>query len=237
MSQLGDVLELLHGSGTAWTTIHLEGREWHNDARFRAAFDRFLESRGRPPSGLPAPPTESEDPWVYSEIAGHRKYAHFRSADHVAYVVFAGPTWWSWTDHLGRPGNTNAGSRRDITHGIGPAEVLLKGSMMVPWLDMTVGANINVAGREAVTVQATPRSGEEAGLALHLLGTGADSYELAIDRERGAILRAEARLEGNPFRVVEVTSVIFDEPIEAQVFEPPANIEFREMPEFKPPGA
>jgi len=126
------------------------------------------------------------------------------------------------------------GSRRDITHGIGPAEVVLKGAMIIPWLDMTAGADTEVAGRHAVMVDATPRSGEEAGFALHLLGTGADRYELAIDRERGVILRAEAQLDGEPFRFVEVTSAAFDDPIESLAFQLPAEIDFGQ--EIKPPG-
>lgn len=236
MSQLGDVLELLHGSGSAWTTIRLEGREWHHDARFRAAFDRFLEGKGRPSSGLPGPPTESEDPWEYSEIVGLRRYARFISSDHLASVLWDGPTWWSWTDHVDRPGWTNAGSDRDLSHGIGPGHVVFAGPIVIPWLDMTVGPDIDVADRQAVTVYATPRSDEEGEPVLHRLGTGADRYELAIDRERGLIPRAEAQFLGEPFRVVEVTSAIFDEPIEAQVFELPTDIEFGEMPQYKSSG-
>jgi hypothetical protein len=114
--------------------------------------------------------------------------------------------------------------------------VVFIGARMLPWLDMTVGPIIDVAVREAVTVLVTPRSDEEAAFVLHGLGTGADRYELAIDRERGVILRAEAQLEGYPFRVVEVKSAIFDQPIEPRVFEPPPNIEFGKRPETKSPG-
>ena len=50
------------------------------------------------------------------------------------------------------------------------------------------------------------------------VGPGADVVELAIDAERGALLRSEAFLDGEPFHRLEVTDIAFG-PIPAETFE------------------
>ncbi len=49
------------------------------------------------------------------------------------------------------------------------------------------------------------------------LGAGADGFDLSFDAERGALLRAEAHLDGEPFRRFEVTRIAFG-PIPAETF-------------------
>src|SRR4029078_11147019 len=51
------------------------------------------------------------------------------------------------------------------------------------------------------------------------LGRGPAHLELAVDAERGALLRADARLRGEPFRRLEVTEIAFG-PIHAEAIEP-----------------
>jgi hypothetical protein len=57
-------------------------------------------------------------------------------------------------------------------------------------------------------------------LVLHPLGAGAEEYELVVDAEHGFLLRAEARLHGNPFQVLEMTEVRVDEELPVSVFIP-----------------
>ncbi|MDQ3964170.1 MAG: hypothetical protein M3277_09725 [Actinomycetota bacterium] len=65
---------------------------------------------------------------------------------------------------------------------------------------------------------------------LHGLGSGADAYELVVDSESGVLLRSEALLEGNPFRIVEVESIYFDETLGDETFHlnAPEGTSFRE---------
>jgi hypothetical protein len=58
---------------------------------------------------------------------------------------------------------------------------------------------------------------------MYALGLGADEIELAVDADRGILLRAEARFAGKPFRLLEVREARFDEelPPAPFVFEPP----------------
>ena len=50
------------------------------------------------------------------------------------------------------------------------------------------------------------------------VGPGADKVDLAVDAERGALLRSEAFLDGEPFRRLEVTEISFG-PIHAETIE------------------
>jgi hypothetical protein len=103
-------------------------------------------------------------------------------------------------------------------------------------------------GRPALQVAARPAVAgpwdEEAfhqRFALHSLGSGADDYVLVVDEERGIVLRAEARLAGEPFRVVEIEQVAFDQPLPAGTFDHPDAAEPVETLRFVPvadlPGA
>lgn len=44
----------------------------------------------------------------------------------------------------------------------------------------------------------------------HHWGGGADVYELEVDRERGTVLRLEARRLDQPFRIVEAEALEFE---------------------------
>ena len=46
---------------------------------------------------------------------------------------------------------------------------------------------------------------------LYGLAPGADRYLLAVDDERGVIMRVEAQLDGEAFTVTKVTGISFDE--------------------------
>ena len=54
------------------------------------------------------------------------------------------------------------------------------------------------------------------------LGAGAHEYELMVDAERGFLLRAEARFDDRPFKVLELTEVLVDADVPAGLFTPVA---------------
>lgn len=49
----------------------------------------------------------------------------------------------------------------------------------------------------------------------------ADDYELIVDETTGVILRAASRVAGQEFRVGEVEEIVFGEPIDERLLEPP----------------
>ena len=86
---------------------------------------------------------------------------------------------------------------------------LLAPSPLAAVLRLETGGPTEVAGRPAWSATATPRPDEGGGLGAlyHALGAGADAIELAVDAERGALLRAVALLDGEPFHRLEVTEI------------------------------
>jgi outer membrane lipoprotein-sorting protein len=116
---------------------------------------------------------------------------------------------WSWSPELGAVVHEQRGPMETTAHE------LLQPIGIVPAAAFEVLGEGTVAGRPTTRVRATPRS---VPAALHALGIGADEIELAVDRERGVLLRTEARFEGETFRVVEAASIAFDEQLPADVF-------------------
>jgi len=53
-----------------------------------------------------------------------------------------------------------------------------------------------------------------------MLGTGADIYRLVIDSEVGVLLRSEADLGDQAFRVIEVDEIGVNEPTDEATFDP-----------------
>jgi hypothetical protein len=57
-------------------------------------------------------------------------------------------------------------------------------------------------------------------LALDRLGDEVSELELAVDAERGVLLRRSLLLDERPYQVTELVAVAFDEPFPAGTFAP-----------------
>lgn len=77
---------------------------------------------------------------------------------------------------------------------------------------------MRIAGREGIRLRARARPGRRESIALFRLGAGADAYELAVDAERGILLREVASLDGADYSVTEVVAVAFDESFPPETF-------------------
>jgi outer membrane lipoprotein-sorting protein len=228
MSSLAEVLELLHDAQPRWKTIRSAGREWSHTARSQQAFEAHIASMHatHPPGSVAvlrgygpevAIPDATEEHWrLWMEHAG-RKRAEFSAGGEVITVVFDSPTWWSWSPRLG--GRTNGG-HTSCGHGAGPSAVLIDTAPLLSALRLEFLGDETLAGRAAYFVRGVPRDEDshESTLVLHGLGAGADDYLLAVDAERGVLLRIEARLGEQPFKVVEMSVVEFDTDLPAETF-------------------
>jgi hypothetical protein len=114
-----------------------------------------------------------------------------------------------WSPQFGAVAHEDNGSMRTTAHELLDPLVTAVGYDLEP-LDETA-----VAGRRAHRVRAVPR-GER--WHLHGLPRGADAVELAVDAERGVLLRTEAWFEGEPFAVDDVTAIEFDVELPAETF-------------------
>jgi hypothetical protein len=112
-----------------------------------------------------------------------------------------------------------------------PYEVVAPFFLLRPWALLPSyrfepRGSTEIAGRAAIDVRAQLRPGRRVR---HLPGFswGADEHRLAVDRERGALLRVAAFMDGDEYDVTEVTEVAFDQPIDPEIFsfEAPAGVQ------------
>jgi hypothetical protein len=233
MPEMTEVVELLENSESRWRTLRAVGHEWSRHDRLQVAWERMVERNRRSELGRmtllwsggnlrPASPVpeQTEEPWKLW-CAPERSRAQFHVEGDLVDVVFLGATWWSVGHGWAR---TNAGSDR-YHHGMGDGERLIRTRPYIPFLDFHEVVDGTWRERSAFLVRATPVWGESlhglyaADQVLHGLLIGdPDEILLTVDAERGVLLRTEARLEGMPYRIVEMEEVFFDEEFGQEVF-------------------
>ena len=126
-----------------------------------------------------------------------------------------GERWVSWDEDWGATTNESDEGAPSAQYGLLLDPVGLTTAFRLEPLD-----TVRVADREGLAALATPRRSSDGGDVFALrIGAGADTVELAIDAERGALLRAAAFVDGEPFQRLEVTELAFG-PIPPAVFEP-----------------
>lgn len=207
-----------------------------------AAFDRVAPS-GIPTEGNTAATVSASRPRTsdaeFSETEASwslwlrpgRARAEFALGTETMTVVVAGDRWWSSSPTLG----TRSGTNSQI--GLGPGLVLVEWRRL-PSLseNLSIIGRRRVAGRDGLAVQLVPLGGVFAdeveehaldgmavvsvGPASSELGIGADSYHLVVDLEYGVLLRTEARLDGEVFRVCEVEEMSADTSANVQIATP-----------------
>jgi outer membrane lipoprotein-sorting protein len=190
---------------------------------------------------------ETEDWWRLWLAKPDRIRTEFSVGEEFVTAVLVGDTWWSWSPSQGAM--TNAGDPHH-SHGTGPGHALVDPAPILPAVDIEIAGRSTFLGRGVLQVVATPSPLDENDEewhdwhgATHGLGGGADEYRLLVDEERGVLLRAEARLSGQPFRLLEIEEVAFDEDLPQELFTPPQGLGFdrveptRSVPLAELPGA
>jgi hypothetical protein len=216
-----EVVALLRKPEARCRTLQVVGREWRrhgllNEAFLAATRPGALVIKAVRVSGEPEP-EEGEEPWKLWAQVPDLLRAEFAVGIETVRAWFRGGTWWSWSPSQGA--RTNEG-REDRGHGKGPGEIMVCPARIAHVLEFEVLGAVRLLSRFAYQVRARPFT--RGDFDLHRLGSGADEYEIVIDAERGFLLRAEARLGGQAFRVLEMTEVAVDGDIPARVFTPEA---------------
>ena len=96
---------------------------------------------------------------------------------------------------------------------------LLDPAAFLPGFDLRIMGETAVAGRPALEVAGKPRP--RGAAPVELFPYGADDLRLAVDRERGVILRFEASAVDEPIRRLVVTEIEFDELLAASSSQSP----------------
>jgi outer membrane lipoprotein-sorting protein len=239
MSELGDLLELMYTAAKRYTTLRATIREWQHLARSERAFQRYAETLDAPGGrgsmvmmgfGFSAgqPPDETEaliEIWMAPPARMRMERTGYPEA-HT--VVSDGEQEWAYSPSLGAIVNPAAGSYHGFEHLTDP-------SLLLAQLEVEVTGRASAPEREAILVRATRRGREwhdPAGLP-----EGADHHELAVDAERGVLLRTVSFLDGQEFHSHEALEIAFDEafPEDTFVFTPPAGEEIRDAESAYPP--
>lgn len=217
MSDLSDVLELMHTSRQRWITLRLAGHEWrhletfnraweHHHEQMRASGFAVLRSIAFKWSDGREPAAESREDWRLWLAKPDKKRAEFQVGDEVVTAVFDGSSWWSWSPS--RHFITNDGAPNH-SHGSGPGEALIDPGIHLASLEMHIAERTTFLTRSAYGVTAFPRQVTPQGFnaTFHTLGTGADLYKLVVDAELGVLLRVQAEFQGDAFSVIEVDDI------------------------------
>jgi outer membrane lipoprotein-sorting protein len=222
VASLGDLLELLHGAYDRFETVRLAARNWQHVAGSRRAFERFAAESGGTRFGavkVGEPESETREGIVRLWFEKPLRVREEREGDLGGAVlgIRDGERWWMYSPDFGARSNEDD---LEVGSGVGQQyEHFLDPSPLIPALAFELSDETEVAGRRALQVLARPRGHEpDTRHTLFRLAAGADEYELAVDGERGVLLRAIARWDGEPFSLHDVTEIAFDEPFAAETF-------------------
>ena len=215
MSELGDVLCLIHDAHERASAVHLRISDWSQPSvRPEILVD---QNRGLP-GGLrwggagpwPEPTTSSRQMWA---AAPDRLRVEITRGDAIVRLgVRDGAQWWRWDEILGvSSGVAESGGRaRQPTLPALLDPLLLHPARLIATLRLQPVGTTSRAGRAAILVRGVPR--ESAA------GRSQLAYELELDAEHGTVLRRAAFDSGRRFQDSRVVHVVYDSDIDAAKF-------------------
>ena len=216
MAPLGEILTLIHEATDRARPARLTVVEWRHGPRSEEAFRRFMALRHPGSAGMVSvggshDGVPDESSWATAlSYEGPTRFREEAAGVQAGrrYLVRDGHRWVSWDADWGGQTSESAEEQgaRWATHGF-----LLDPNPLLAALRLGSGSPTEVAGQAAWQVTAVPRDDETGTGALFRVGPGADTIQLAIDAERGALLRSESFLAGEPFHRLEVTEIAYGE--------------------------
>jgi len=230
---LGDLLVVLHGADAPIGGVAVTYRVWRHEERLHAAFIANAEEQKRRGASIrsfgvgksqPRPAEVEETVRIWRDDERFRVEHHGGPRDGY-YAVTDGPLWWMWDERNGAHSNQDDPS---VGSGIGEElQIMLNPVPLLSSLRFRPTGSSEVAGRPTISARGIPRPHDTRHgrpFELHELGTGADFYELEIDRQVGVLLAATAIRNKHPFHRIMTLVIAFDQPIpdETFQFEPPA---------------
>ena len=231
-ADLGGLLVVLHGAGVPSGRADVTYRIWRHQERLEAAFIADAEEQKRGGAsislfgvgnGRQQPAEVEETIRIWRDGQRFRVEHHGGSRDGY-YAVADGPLWWMWDEQSGAHSNEDDPS---VGSGVGEElEIMLNPVPLLSSLRFEPTGSSEVAGRPTISAHGIPRQRDARhapAFELHELGTGADFYELEVDRQLGVLLAVSAIRDGQPFHRIMTLAAAFDQPIPDETFrfEPP----------------
>jgi hypothetical protein len=203
------ILELLHLAHGRYEAIEARVRSWRDPAVASMARARWLRREDAEPRIGPIETIEhvwyeAEDRWRMereSDPPGKR-FVHVQS----------GRQCWRFDPKAPNYSGTFEGTFFGDVVG---HPLLWEPNVLIPEMWFGSGLETSVAGREAIRVETTRRpTSHDYIVAI----PWADAYELAIDAERGVLLRLASRFEGQDAHVEEVLEINLDPEVPDETF-------------------
>jgi outer membrane lipoprotein-sorting protein len=231
--ELGALLVLLHGADAPVDTVEVTYRLWRHCARASAAFAADVEERRRRGASITlygagraeTGPAEYEETVRIWRAGDRARVEHHGGARDGYYAVSDGPLWWMWDERNGAHSNQDDPS---VGSDIGKElQIMLNPVPLLSSLRFQPMGSSEVAGRPTISARGIPRRQDTRygpAFELHELGTGADFYELEVDRQLGVLMAVSAIRDKLPFHRITTLAAAFDQPISDETFrfEPPA---------------
>lgn len=224
VSDVGDLLELLHGASQRWQTLQCTVRTWHHTELHARAIERWQAGLGRGQGQTVIFGASDDEPrpreYEFNQRVWIVKPDRLREeADHGT-TVARGDLWWNWSEHHGLMSNESdrelAGPKAADAHPLHLAP-----AMLIPALRFEA---IEPVG-DSLVVTAKPSGNPHVhfGQPAH----GADEHRLTVDAARGVVLGIENFMDGELFSSSRLLDAVFDESIPDEVFvlEVPEGIE------------
>jgi hypothetical protein len=229
---LGALLVLLHNSGLPATTAEVTYRVWRHQARLNAAFLADAEEQERTGAstrrfgyGETAEPVEVAETVRIWRDGDKARVEHHGGPRDGYYAVADGALWWMWDERNGAHSNQDDPS---VGSGVGEElQIMLNPTPLLGSLRFEPAGSSEVAGRPTLSARGIPRPRDTRrgppAFELHETGTGADYYELEVDRQLGVLLCATAIRDRQPFHTITTLAAEFDHhiPDDTFRFQPP----------------
>ena len=219
MSELGDVLELLHGAAGRVTTLSATLLDWHDEERALRAVQAaqrhgaaigVLQHKGEP--------LRQYEQRTLVHYRHPRRYRLHHQANayvhrpHEVLRVSDGEREWTYVA-AERQAYVQAPSQHELFRLLDPS-----------WLPATcilsVAGHTAHEGREAVELHGRPRR-DLPDRHLHHQGVGAgqaDELHAVVDAATGVLLSVTSRFEGEPYHVERLTEVAINQPLDDELF-------------------
>ena len=214
MTPPADVVQLLHGASSSFTTLAAAVRTWEHPARFQQACHQAgVFGTSAATSCLPgADPDEIE--WTGRVWLGGPDRFRVEERDRQGgqrIVAVDRDRWFMQTSR----GQLVADDGLPPAGAYGFADVL-EAALYPRWPEYQPIGRALHSGRECLRVLA--RGCDIPDWRIRPAELVGDERELLIDAERGVVLRVESRTAGQPFYVADLCDVVFDEPMADSLF-------------------
>jgi hypothetical protein len=227
---LAELLVLMHGARNRFRSVRAEVVERTHEDRNRLVFERgYAERPGTSVTSFGFGSAD-EPPPEWSEVVTRLHWAkpdRLRLDREDAVEVLVGERWWSVSETFGSvAGDPSSGIQMGIANP--PFAALLDpAAVLLPDLDLEVEEEARLLNRPVLAARGLPRDERDEWAESHLV-RGADEHRLWVDRDRGVVLRLASLVDGQPFRVIEIRAIAFDEvfPDETWILEPPPGESF-----------